>query len=178
LRKPFLNNSPPSSLKPSFLTHDDPNTTTTSQHDLPLKMSSVTLLVGSSSNFLVKGKSSYIYIFFYLHITNICNLICLYCSWTPNHYTSDAIRHCIRSQFRGTYDYYDAMIEDDKLKWWTDFKVILIFNYNFIQINQNGKTETKCFLVFNIVESLRHLRTSDILKRSTSPKSKNDFVSC
>jgi len=35
------------------------------------------------------------------------------------------------------------MTKEDKLKWWINFKVILIFNYNFIQINQNGKTKMK-----------------------------------
>ena len=96
----------------------------------------------------------------------------------PNHYASDAIGHCICSQFIGPYHHYDAMIKEDKLKWWTDFKVILIFNYNFIQINKNGKIETKYFLYFNWVKSLKHLRMSDRLKRSMSLKSKHDFVTC
>jgi len=73
----------------------------------------------------------------------------------PNQYVSDAIGHCIRSQFRGPYHHYDAMTEEDKLKWWTNINVILIFNYNFIQINQNGKTEKK------YLESLGHLRIND-----------------
>ncbi|KAK8470354.1 hypothetical protein PHAVU_004G119050 [Phaseolus vulgaris] len=42
--------------------------------------------------------------------------------WTPNHFASEAIGHCIRSQFRGPYHHYDAMPEEDKLKWWTDFQ--------------------------------------------------------
>ena len=45
----------------------------------------------------------------------------LYCSWTPNYYASETIEHCIWSEFRGTYHHYDAMTEEDKLKWWTDF---------------------------------------------------------
>ena len=95
---------------------------------------------------------------------------------TPNHYASDAIGQCIRSQFRGPYHHYDAMTKEDKLKWWSDFKVILNFNYNFIQINQNGKTETKYFLLFNKVESLGHLRMCDKLKMSESKVKKRFCV--
>ncbi|XP_068501886.1 uncharacterized protein [Phaseolus vulgaris] len=47
--------------------------------------------------------------------------VCI-CSWTPNHFASEAIGHCIRSQFRGPYHHYDVMPEEDKLKWWTDFQ--------------------------------------------------------
>ena len=96
----------------------------------------------------------------------------------PNHYSSETIKHCIRSQFRGPYHHYDVMTKEDKLKWWTDFQVILILNYNFIQINQNGKIEMNYFLIFNRVESLGHLRMSGRLKRSMSLKSENDFVTC
>ncbi|KAK8473385.1 hypothetical protein PHAVU_001G114880 [Phaseolus vulgaris] len=36
--------------------------------------------------------------------------------WTPNHFVSKVIGHCIRSQFRGPYHHYDVMLEEDKLK--------------------------------------------------------------
>jgi len=77
----------------------------------------------------------------------------------------------IRSQFKGLYHHYDAMTEEDKLKWSTDFKVILIFNYNFIQINQNCKTEIEYFLMFLQSRVTWASRVNDRLKRSTSPKS-------
>jgi len=44
-------------------------------------------------------------------------------SWTPNHYAIKAIRHYISSSFREPYHHYDAMTEEDQLKWWTDFKL-------------------------------------------------------
>jgi len=56
------------------------------------------------------------------------------------------------------------MTGEDKLKWWIDFKIILIFNYNSIQIKQNGETKTKYFLLFNRVELLGQLRISGKLK--------------
>ena len=55
--------------------------------------------------------------------------ICIFCSWTPNQHVVEAIKHCIRSSFRGSFYNYDAMTKDDQLKWWTDFKVTLL-NYH------------------------------------------------
>ena len=52
----------------------------------------------------------------------------MFFSWTPNHYAFEAIGYYIRSSFRGLYDHYNAMTEEDQLKWWTDFKVILFIN--------------------------------------------------
>ncbi|XP_068495492.1 uncharacterized protein [Phaseolus vulgaris] len=42
--------------------------------------------------------------------------------WTPNHHAIEAIGHAIRSQFRGPYHHYEAMSEEAKLRWWTEFK--------------------------------------------------------
>jgi len=50
--------------------------------------------------------------------------ICMFFSWAPNYFAIEAIEHCIKSSFRGPYHHYDAMTEEDQLKWWTDFKVI------------------------------------------------------
>ena len=47
------------------------------------------------------------------------------------------------------------MTEEDQLKWWTNFKIILIINYNFIQTKQFGNTDTNLYiLVYYRLESL------------------------
>jgi len=32
--------------------------------------------------------------------------------WTPNQYVVEVIGHCIKSQFRGPYHHYNAMIKE------------------------------------------------------------------
>jgi len=104
--------------------------------------------------------------------------VCI-CSWTSNHFASEAIGHYIRSQIRGPYHHYDAMLEEDKLKWWTDFQVILIFNkLQSLVFLFFLWTQSNYFLLFNRLESLGHAMMNAKLKRSTSLKSKKDFVIC
>ena len=50
--------------------------------------------------------------------------ICMFFSWIQNHHVIEAIGHCIRLSFKGSYHHYDVMTEEDQLKWWTDFEII------------------------------------------------------
>ncbi|KAK7335171.1 hypothetical protein VNO80_26947 [Phaseolus coccineus] len=62
--------------------------------------------------------------------------------WTPNHYAIEAIGHCIRSQFRGPYHHYDAMPEEEKLRWWTDFQENYHERLKALQANSSQDSNT------------------------------------
>jgi len=57
--------------------------------------------------------------------------IYMYFSWTTNHYAIKAIKHDIKSSFRGSYHHYDAMTEE--LPWRTSLHV-----ENYYLINNTG----------------------------------------
>ena len=54
----------------------------------------------------------------------------MYGSWTTNHYDSEPLDTAFGLNLEAPIIIDDDMTEEDQLRWWTNFKVILIFNCN------------------------------------------------